>query len=326
MIMNSLCALALGYVLDMAFGDPGGVIYPPTLVRRLVQRLDNTLRRAYADHAEARVMAGIMLLVLILALVLGLSAGLLFLAYRVWVVLGIILEGILCWYAISVRSLRTDLKGIFRSARNGNIVAERRYLKKLTIRDVEELDTEQAVRYAVEASAEEITERIISPIFWIMILGGVGGVFCRCVNIIAEEVGHPTENYRYFGQMPSRLCDIVNLVPSRIAAWLMRVNAAFLKLDGKRGWTFRAQQGGIKAPVEVQTKAMAAGILGVQLGGRERIRGEEVETPLIPEKAEGLHLPCADDAYWMVQLVTGVSAYGMLLAAVVRVAVKLMVG
>ncbi len=323
MIMNSLCALALGFVLDMIFSDPPTVIYPLELIKRLVRSLEDTLRKAYADSPDAQNMAGIMLVVMTLIICLGVSFALLFIGYKINVVLGIVIEGILCWSSMSVKYIRRNMLGVFRSARANNESAARRYLKKLTCRDVDELDIAQCEKCAVEAASENAVDWVIGPVFWICLLGGIGGIFCRCVNIMDNTVGYKTEDCKYLGQVPARLDDVVMFIPARIAALLMRLNSSFLKLDsGNAATVYKRDRKKSPSPNSGCTQSVCAGALNIQLGSDEYYGGELVRKPAIGDDAKAVD---ENDVFWTNQLVMGTAAYGIILAALVRVLVYVLV-
>ncbi|MBO5447724.1 MAG: cobalamin biosynthesis protein CobD [Ruminococcus sp.] len=323
MLMNSLCALALGFVLDMLLGDPAGGLYPLTLIKKLVKALENTLRKAYADSPEAQNMAGVMLIVMTLVICLGISAGILLVCYKLSVVAGIIAEGILCWISISSKYMRISVRGVFRAARSGNIVSARRYLKKISCRDVDSLDMDEAMRCAVESASENTIDWIIAPIFWIGIFGGMGGIFCRCVNILDNTVGYKTEEYRHFGKYPAALDDVVMFFPARIAAALMRLDVSFLSLDGKNARRiYRRDRKKSLSPNSGCTQSVCAGALGIQLGSDEYYGGQLVRRPVIGIPQRPIE---PSDVYWANQLSCGTAAYGVVLCFIIKTAISVAV-
>lgn len=322
MIMNTLCALALGFVLDMALGDASGGLYPLTLIKKLVKSLENTLRKAYDDSPDAQNMAGIMLLVMTLMICLGISAALLFVCYKLHVVAGIIAEGLLCWISMSTKFLRSNLQGVFRAAKANNLTGAQRYLRKLTTRSVDGMEIDECVRCAVEEGAENTVDWVIAPIFWICLFGGIGGIFCRAVNILDNTVGFKTEDCRHFGRVCARLDDVVMFIPARIAAALMRMDAAFLKLDSKgAAEIYKRDKKKSLSPNSGCTQAVAAGALNIQLGCDGIYRGELIRRASI---GDDYHPTGADDIFWINQLIMGTAANGIMLAAFFRVAAHLL--
>ncbi len=321
MIMNSLCALALGYALDMMLGDLGGSMNPVNMVKRLVQKLENILKNAYLESPEAQNMAGIMLVVMTLLICLGISAVLVFLCYKLNVVIGIIMEGLLCWSSISGRNMRRNLLGVYRGVRTDNISSTRRYLKNLTDRDIEDLSTAECAKCAVEAAAENVVDIVVAPMFWACLFGGVGAVFCRVVNIMDNIVGFKDDENLHFGKVAAKLDDVVMFLPARLAAAFMRWDAAFLRLDKKNAARiYERDKRHSPSPNSGCTMSVAAGALDIQLGGSESRNGKMTRRQLI---GDNTHPIASGEVFWISQLLTGTSAAAMVFCALMRTAVYL---
>ena len=321
MIMNSLCALAFGFALDMIVGDPGGQMYPVRAVRRLVKKMEIMLKNAYLESPEAQNMAGIMLVVMILLICLGASIALLLFSYKLNVVVGIITEGLLCWLSISGKDMRHYLLGVFRSVRTDNVTSARRYLKHLTDRDVDDMSTMECAKCAVEAASENAVDLLVGPMFWACLFGGIGAVFCRVVNIMDNAVGFKDEDHLHFGRVAAKLDDVVMFIPARLAATFMRWDAAFLKLDKKRAANvYQRDKRHSPSPNSGCTMAVAAGALDIQLGGDEVRNGFLTRRQRI---GDDIHPISSDEVFWVNQLITGTGATMMLFVAVMRVAAYL---
>ena len=322
MIMNSLCALALGFALDMLLGDPGGSIYPINMVKRLVKRLEVMLKNAYLESPDAQNMAGIMLVVMTLLITLGISVVLLFLFYKLSVVLGIFFEGVLCWLSISGKDIRRNLQGVFRSVKSDNVKAAQRYLRHLTDRDVDAMSSLECAKCAVEAASENAADQVVAPMFWACLFGGLGAVFCRVVNIMDNTVGFKDEEHLHFGKVAAKLDDVVMFIPARLAATFMRWDAAFLKLDKKNAAEiYHRDKRRSPSPNSGCTMAVAAGALDIRLGGDESRNGFVTRRQHI---GDDIHPVSSDEVYWINQLITGTGAAMMLFAAVMRVAAYLL--
>ena len=318
MIMNSLCALAFGFALDMMIGDPKNRFYPTELVRRMVKKLENILKNAYLDSPDAQNMAGIMLVVMTLLICMGSSIALLLLCYKLNVVVGIIAEGLLCWMSISGRSMRHGLMGVFRAVRADNAGGARRYLRQITDRDVDHMDPAACAKCAVETASENAVDMLVGPIFWACLFGGPGAVFCRVINIMDNTVGFKDNENIHFGKVAAKLDDIVMFIPARLAADFMRWDAAFLRLDKKNAQEiyFRDKRR-LPSPNSGCTMSVAAGALDIQLGGDEIRNGVLTRRQRI---GDALHPVSADEVFWINQLLTGTGASAMLFAIVMRVA------
>lgn len=322
MIMNSFCALALGFVLDMVLGDPGGTLYPINLVKRLVKKLEGMLKNAYLESPEAQNMAGIMLVVITLLVCLGISVALLLLFYKLNVIAGIVMEGLLCWFAMSGRHIRNNLQSIFRSVKSNNVTSARRYLKHITDRDVEEMTAEECAKCAVEAASENAVDWVVAPMFWACLFGGLGAVFCRVINIMDNTVGFKDEEHLHFGRVAAKLDDVVMFIPARLAAAFMRWDAAFLNLDKKNARDiYNRDKRHSPSPNSGCTMSVAAGALDVQLGGDEVRGGILTRRQRI---GDDMHPITANEVFWINQLLTGTAASTMMFVAIMRVVAYLL--
>ena len=318
MLMNSLAALALGFTLDMLFGDPKVAVYPQMIIKKLVSKLDNVFRNSYKNTPEAQRMAGLMMTVAVLLIVAAVSFVLLFVGYKLNAALGIFLEGIMCWSAMSIKSLKLFAGGVMRSARAGNLSSAQRKIKNITFRDVDDMNMDAVLKSTVEAVAENTTDWAVAPIFWSAIFGGLGGILYRTANIIDNTVGYKTDTYVNFGRSAAKLEDVLSFLPARIAAVLMRVNVSFLHLDSENASSvYRKDRKRSPSPNSAQTQSVCAGALGIQLGSDEYYSGQLVRKPVIGRNLK----PCEpNDIFWANQLLLGTSFYAMLLTAAVRVA------
>lgn len=318
MLMNTLAALALGFALDMLLGDPKFLLYPQNLIKALVKKLDGVFRNSYKSTPEAQHMAGIMMTCIVLLIVGAVSFGLLLVGYKVSPLFGIIIEGIMCWSALSIRSLRNSAAAVRRCTRTGNLSAAQKRVGAITFRDTDEMNIEDVIKCAVESVSENTTDWAVAPIFWGALLGGFGAILYRTVNIIDNTVGYKTETYRNFGKFPAKLDDVLSFIPARIAAAFMRLNVAYLHLDGKNASkVYSHDRRRSPSPNSAQTQSVCAGALGIQLGSDEYYSGQLVRKPVIGRALK----PCEpNDIYWASQLLLGTAYYSMLATAIVRVA------
>lgn len=318
MLINTLAALAMGYLLDLLFGDPKIFIYPQNLIKAFCIKLEKILRKAYSDTSEAQRVAGIMYFLVTVAIVGGVSAVLLMVCYKLWTVLGILVEGIMCWSAISIRSLRSSAAGVLRCVKAGNINGAQRRLKDISNRDVEDIDLDGAIKCAVETVSENTADWAVAPIFWIALLGGVGGLIYRSVNIMDNLVGYKTKEYKAFGGFSAKMDDIFTYIPARLAALLMRIDAAFLKLDSKNAkQVYKRDRRKNASPNSGQTQSVCAGALGIQLCGEEYYLGELVKKRAIGNDLKPVH---PTDIYWANQLLNGTAFLGVAVTFIVRTA------
>lgn len=101
------------------------------------------------------------------------------------------------------------------------IEAKRAAVRKIVARDVDGLDREHLNSAAIESVAENLTDSVISPLFYFLLFGIGGAMAYRVINTLDAVVGYKTDRYLQFGWFSARTDDLVNRIPVRIAAWLL---------------------------------------------------------------------------------------------------------
>jgi adenosylcobinamide-phosphate synthase len=134
----------------------------------------------------------------------------------------------------------------------------------------------------VETVAENTSDGIVAPLFYMACFGAAGGFFYKAVNTMDSMVGYRNERYRDFGRAAARLDDALNLLPARLTGLLMILSAAFCGEDaaGARRIFFRDR---LKhdSPNSAHPEAAMAGALGVQLAGDAWYFGARHRKPVI---------------------------------------------
>ena len=114
--------------------------------------------------------------------------------------------------------------------------------------------------------------------------GPVLGFAYKAVNTMDSMVGYKNEKNLYFGRFAAKLDDVVNFIPSRVAALLMIV-ASFLpgkRFSGTGAWKiWRRDSRKHASPNSAQTESVCAGSLGIQLAGDASYFGKTVKKPTI---------------------------------------------
>lgn len=138
------------------------------------------------------------------------------------------------------------------------------------------------MKAAVETVAENTSDGVIAPLFFMAIGGAPLAFLYKAVNTMDSMVGYKNEKYYYFGFAAAKLDDLANFIPARLSAFVM-IAAAFLTgLDGKNAWKiFWRDRFNHKSPNSAQTEAVCAGALRVQLAGNAYYFGKLYEKPTI---------------------------------------------
>lgn len=192
--------------------------------------------------------------------------------------LSIAAEGILCGRLLALRSLGEAGRSVRDPLRTGDLEGARRAVSMIVGRDTERLDKEGIVKAAVETVAENTSDGVTAPLFYMILFGGAGGVFYKAVNTMDSMTGYKNRRYRYFGTAAARLDDILNFIPSRLTALFM-ILACYLPISSREWSAGRApdgknalriwlrDRGKSPSPNSAQTESVCAGALHIRLLG-----------------------------------------------------------
>jgi len=266
---DTLAILALALGIEAASGYPDALYraigHPVTWIGRLISGLERGLNRG--SEGRRRV-AGCLALVLLLAGT-GLPAfALTGLALWAGPLPALLLLGLLCASLPAQRSLNDHVAAVETALREGGLEAGRRAVSMIVGRDPDQLDAPAVCRAAIESLAENFSDGIVAPSFWIGCLGLPGGALYKAINTADSMIGHRTPRYAAFGWAAARLDDLVNLPASRLAGLLI-VGAALLRGADARG-ALRAMArdaGRHRSPNAGWPEAAMAGALGLRLAG-----------------------------------------------------------
>ena len=157
---------------------------------------------------------------------------------------------------------------VYRELKKKDLPKARYAVSMIVGRDTAELTEEGVTKATVETIAENTSDGIIAPLFY-MAVGGPALMFLyKGINTMDSMVGYKNEKYLYFGRYAAKLDDIANYIPARISAWLMIAGAYITGMDGKNAKKiFQRDRYNHASPNSAQTEAVMAGALDIQLAG-----------------------------------------------------------
>ena len=157
---------------------------------------------------------------------------------------------------------------------------------------------------------------MIAPLFYLAIGGPLLGWLYKAVNTMDSMVGYKNDRYLHFGRAAAKLDDLVNLIPSRLAALLLIVSAYLLRYDGKNAYRiWRRDRRNHKSPNSAQTESACAGALGLRLAGDAWYFGKLVPKPYIGDE---IHPIEPQDIRRVNRLMYGAAGIMGIIALVVR--------
>jgi len=182
---------------------------------------------------------------------------------------------------LSTRNLLDEAAEVMRALENDDLARARLQVGRIVGRDTDELGEEEICRALVETLAESLSDGIIAPLLYLAIGGVPLAIAYKAINTLDSMIGHRDERNLYFGRVAARVDDVANYVPARIAALLLCVAAELIpRANGLRAAQVWLRDGGKHAsPNAGQVEAAMAGLLGVQLGGTNKYKGEVVDSP-----------------------------------------------
>jgi len=263
-----LLALLLGFLLDLLIGDPQGWPHPVILIGKIISFLEKALRGIFPKTPKGEKAAGAVLWVLTAAVSLLVPLGVLRLARAVSPWLALALESVMVWQILATKSLRDESMKVYRALETGDIRKARTAVSMIVGRDVETLDDAGVTRAAVETVAENTSDGVAAPLFFLALGGAPLGFMYKAVNTMDSMLGYVEEPYKNIGFVPAKMDDVWNFLPARLSAILMLLAGFFLRLNIQNGWKiFRRDRYKHASPNSAQTESVCAGLLGLQLAG-----------------------------------------------------------
>lgn len=261
----AILPILIGFLLDAVLGDPYNMPHPIRLIGKLISSLENRIRsnqRLTARKGGA--------LLSIIVLVISTITPLLFLCFFYWINtwLGIIFEGIMCYYLLAAKCLKLESMKVYNCLKNNDIEGARYAVSMIVGRDTKSLDTTGITKAAVETVAENTSDGVTAPMLYIAIGGAALGFFYKASNTMDSMIGYKNEKYIEFGRFAAKLDDILNFIPSRLTALFMILSAHCIGFDGKEAYRiWKRDRLNHASPNSAQTEAVCAGALNIQLAG-----------------------------------------------------------
>lgn len=174
------------------------------------------------------------------------------------------------------QAVRSVAKGLDISLAEGRLS-----VSQIVGRDTSQLDAAEVSRAAIETLAENASDGVIAPLFWLLIFGLPGIAIYKAINTADSMVGHMSARHQQFGWASAKLDDLVNFVPARMTGFLFVCAAAILPdASAKTAWnTMRADAAKHASPNAGWPEAAMAGALGFGLGGPRAYSGAMLDLP-----------------------------------------------
>ena len=249
----------------------------------------------------------------------GVPAVILSVAYKYFWQLGLALESFWCYQILSTKSLKVESDRVYIALKDKGLEAGRKAVSMIVGRDTQNLTEEGVTKAAVETVAENTSDGVIAPLFYMLIGGAVLGFAYKAINTMDSMVGYKNDRYQWFGTAAAKLDDVVNFIPARVSAVLMIAASYLTGMDGKNAARiFRRDRFNHKSPNSAQTEAVMAGALDVQLAGDAWYFGKLHKKPTIGDPVREMELLDIRRSH---KLLYGTAMLGLILGIILRILV-----
>ena len=298
--MSVALSCLAGVGLDVVLGEPRRG-HPLVLFGQLADRLEAHFNgpdgRGWRSHGVTAWCLAVLPL-MALAWLLSLLPG-----------VGWVVEVLLLYIALGLRSLGEHLVPVALALRQGDLAEARRRVGFIVSRDTGSLDEQGVARAATESARENGSDAVFAALFWFAIAGAPGVVLYRLSNTLDAMWGYRNPRFERFGWAAARIDDLLNYLPARLVALTYAVLG-----QTRRAWAcWRRQAPQWDSPNAGPVMTAGAGALGLSLGGPAIYHGElherptlgEGEAPTARDIERALDMVWAGVGLWLLALLLG---------------------
>ena len=272
--MTNPLSLLIGWILDLLLGDPQRLPHPVVWFGKMISFGEHRLNRG--EHRKSK---GALMAIVLIILVFLIGWLIHHLLALVTIYLAMAFDAIVVFYCLAGTTLIREVRAVF-IALDRSLEEGRRQVARIVGRDTSALSAQEVRTAALETLAENLSDGVMAPLFWLAIAGVPGMLAYKMVNTLDSMIGYRTERYKDFGCWAAHIDDVANYLPARLTALLMVIASGRPKL-----LAFVARYGCNHAsPNSGYPEAALAGILGCRFGGPHYYFGELFDKPYIGEQ------------------------------------------
>jgi adenosylcobinamide-phosphate synthase len=251
--------LICGVSADLAFGDPRWLPHPIVAIGKF----SNLNEKLWRKTGLPLTLAGIGAWLTVVASASGFVAATLYLLPQPYIQIYWI------YSLLAARSLDQHAMAVVSQLRSNNLTEARAALGMIVGRDTAHLNEGEITRAVIETVAENLSDGVVAPLFWLLIAGPTGMAAYKAINTLDSMFGYRNTRYREFGSCSARVDDLANYIPARLTAGLIWIVAFFHPaLNAKAAIRVTLRDAHLQpSPNSGYPEAAAAGALGIQLGG-----------------------------------------------------------
>ncbi len=281
--MTNPFALLIGWVLDLIFGDPQRLPHPVVGFGKMISWGEHRLNKGAHRQLKGALLAITLILLVFLATFLlrylfsklpspfGEGMGVRFL-----------FDVMIIFYCLAGTTLIREVRNVF-LALDRSLEEGREQVARIVGRDTSELSAQEVRTAALETLAENLSDGVIAPLFWLALLGTPGMLTYKMVNTLDSMIGYRTERYKDFGCWAAHIDDVANYIPARLTALLMALPHAVINCHFSIFNFIKKYSKNHASPNSGYPEAALAGILDCRFGGPHYYFGELFDKPYIGE-------------------------------------------
>lgn len=285
--MTNPIALLLGWTLDLIAGDPQRLPHPIVWFGRLIAFGEHHLNQGNHRRLKGGLMA-IVLIVFVFCLTdllrtIVAALSLFIPSPLIGAIPEMLFDAVIIFYCLAGTTLIREVRDVF-LALDRSLEAGRRQVARIVGRDTSQLSAQEVRTAALETLAENLSDGVIAPLFWLALLGTPGMLAYKMVNTLDSMIGYRTARYKDFGCWAAHIDDAANYLPARLTALLMVV------ASGRLGHLrFVCRYGRCHAsPNSGYPESALAAILNCRFGGPHDYFGERFDKPYIGNNSRKL--------------------------------------
>ena len=275
-------SLLIGWLLDLFLGDPAWLPHPVVGFGKMIAFGERRLNKGTHRKLKGALMA--------IVYIIGVFVAAWFLRTQLSIMhyaLSIVFDVVVIFFCLAGTTLIREVRQVFLAV-DRSLEEGRRQVARIVGRDTSALSAQEVRTAALETLAENLSDGVIAPLFWYMLLGVPGMMAYKMVNTLDSMIGYKTDRYRDFGCWAAHIDDIANYIPARLTALLMILGHWLLTIGQKptaksqKPIAFVRQYGPCHAsPNSGYPEAALAGILNCRFGGPHYYFGQLFDKPYI---------------------------------------------
>ena len=208
-------ALLLGWLLDLCLGDPARLPHPVVGFGKAIAACEHRFNRGRRRKLKGAFVA-LSLIAMTFLLTAIINASFFILHYSLFLSWNVLVV----FYCLAGTTLIREVRAVF-LALDRSLDEGRRQVARIVGRDTSQLSAQEVRTAALETLAENLSDGVIAPLFWLLLLGVPGMMAYKTVNTLDSMIGYRTERYRDFGCWAAHIDDVANFLPARLTALLM---------------------------------------------------------------------------------------------------------